>query len=458
MKELNSAPMGTSSGAICKLPRPVDFPRGRGCARIRAEAIVTMQNSTAGALDYTGARAKALIEGLFKTSTLKFGDRAQDVVDTALDFDELQRMLIAMTGDDVLIVNPTTGAPIRYRDLAAATVLSAAVAAGASITLTVEIARAFELPRLGSDAYAFCPGATQMGQIQWEFIRGTTVDTNGNFVQNGVANILFVVDDFEASDDPWASVVRVYNQDENGRVSHGPKGPIGLISLWERTSIGSATALTLFSVERDGDTAIHDNANAARQVRDALYTDPIGAYDLNALATVLVQIPDGAELHDIPCGSGFRLGQTGSELNPPQTVWLHIPARNEAEIDELVGKNVETADGVKLIGASAKTRGGVSGPVASLLPVLVVPRGAADFESLPGRVYAKNQAAVTHVPSHVIGAARAQTAAGGDSETVAANASRVANAIAKVVPGAASAVRGKRSPWFQGLRARLAGK
>ena len=58
MKELNAAQMGTGAGAPCKLPRPVVFADGHGCARLRVECTVVPKNNTGGAVDYTGAKAK----------------------------------------------------------------------------------------------------------------------------------------------------------------------------------------------------------------------------------------------------------------------------------------------------------------------------------------------------------------------------------------------------------------
>jgi hypothetical protein len=452
MRELNSQQMGTTAGALARLPRPVSFADGRGCARLRVEVVQSMKNNTGGPLDYTGARAKKLIEGLFKTSTLRFGDRHADVVDNALDFARLREMCLALTGDDFIIVHPTTGVPTRLASIADADVLKAAVAAGASFLITMEIARPFEVVRLGEDAYAYCPGASQLRQVQWEFVRGSAVDTaGGEFVQNGAADLLFVADDFETGDDKWAAVPRLYQQEEAGRESHGPRAPSGLLSVWEYSAVGASTALTLFSITREGDAPLHDNVRAARVVRDALYTDPTGAYDLNLLATVLHQIPDNTEKNEIPVGEGWKFLQTGTELSPPKTAWLHVPARSEEEHDN-TGKNVEGDQGVKMISAAAKSAKGMSSPAASLEPVIMARQGSADFEALPGRVVARGLSPTTHVPASVANAAAASVS--GDPEAASAAASKVATAIAKAIPGGVATRRGRKTPVFASLARR----
>jgi hypothetical protein len=455
MKELNSVQMGTAAGAIARLPRPVDFSHGRGCSRLRVEATIPAKNKTAGAISYTGAEAKKAIACIFATSLLKFGDRSPDNVDVALNFERAREMCIALSGDDFVIIG-SDGVPKRMRDVADADVLFAAVAAGASVNLVVEFVRPFEVVRLGEDAYAYCPGASQMKQVQWEFVRGGTFSSSGNFSQGAAADLLFIADTFEAHEDRWAAVPRIYQQEEAGRTSHGPKAPVGLIAMWEYTKAGAATDLTLFTVERDGDAPLFDNVRASRVIRDALYTDPTGFYDVNALVTALVNLPAGSERADIPCGIGFKLQQTGTELNPARTAWLHIPARSEADWDELVGANVRTQQGIKLLSAAIRSGKTLPASVAALEPVIIAGRESVDFEGSPGRVYATGIAPTTHIPQAIVNAASSAVNAQPNAAR-SSIADRAAESIARALPGGASAIRPAATPIKTALVSRLGG-
>ena len=457
MKELNSVQMGTAAGAIARLPRPVDFPSGRGCSRLRVEAQIPCKNNTAGPLDFTGAKAKDAIACLFATTSLRFGDKVKDEVDVALGYLRAREMLLELTGDDFFVIG-SNNVPVRLNALTDATVLYAAVAAGATITLVVEFARAFEVARLGTDAYRYCPGASQMRQVQFEAIRGGTFDAGGAFVQGAAADLLFLADDFEANDDKWAAVPRLYQNEEAGRVSHGPKAPIGLLAMWEYSQVGAATPLSLFTIGRDGDSPIHSDARASRVVRDALYTDPIGMYDVNGLVTVLHSLPDGSEVNDIPVGSGFIFQQTGAELNPPRTAWLHVPVRTREEIDEFVGRNVANETGIKLISAAAKSPKGITSHAAGMEPMILAKRDDDDFEALPGRVTGIGIAPTDHVPASVMKAAQAAAGAASDPAAARATAGKVTQQLAKALPGYQSGQRHRRGGFFGAMVSRVAGQ
>jgi hypothetical protein len=460
MRELNSAQIGITAGSICRLPRPVPFPEGRGCARLRAEITVGAKQTNAVAKDLTGAAVKAIVAVLCDTSTLRFGDRKPEIVDSSLPYARAREQFIALTMDDFMVSLSTYngGVAKRIRDIADADVWSAAMAQNAVATLVIEFNRAFEVVRLGPDAYSYCPGSTQMKQIQWEIVRGGGTFGTADFAQNAAADVLFLADDIEAHDDQWAFVPRIYQQEEAGRESHGPRGPIGLLACWEYTSAGAATALTIFAIKRNGDTPLHDNVQAKRVVRDAAYTDPIGAYDLNLLATVVHNIPGDAEKHDIPVGEAFLLSQTGSELSPPKSAWLHIPVYAQEQIDALVGENVQTPEGVKLINAAAKSGKALGSGAAALEPVLIARKGSADFESLPGRVHAISLAATTHVPEAIMAAAQHAVAAANGLEAKAAAAEKGSKVIAKALPGTLSGRRGVPSQYGRALGVRLGGR
>ncbi len=460
MKEQNSCQLGVAGGSPWKLPRPVSFAQGRACPRIRAEATIVVKQTNAAAQNLTGASVKQIVACLFDQSTLRFGDAKAEVVDASLPYARAREQFNAMTMDDFIVSLSTYngGVPKRIRDIADADVWAAAMAQNALVTLVVEFSRAFEVARLGHDAYAYCPGMTQMRQIQWEGTRSAMFEATGNFVQNAAADVLFLTDDVEVSDDRWAAVVRLYLNEEAGRLSHGPSAPIGLIALWEYTSVGAATALTIHTLGREADSPITDTVNAKRVVKDALYTDPIGASDLNLIATVLHNLPGDGEKHDIPVGAGFFLSQTGSELAPIKAAWLHIPVRTEEEVDLYVGANIANALGVKAINAAAKSGSSLSSGPAALEPVILAQRGEADFEALPGRTFALGVAPSTHIPSHVLAQAHGAVGAAGGTEGKAAAAEKMGKILAKAVPGWLSGRRGKKSVPQAALRMRMLGK
>lgn len=445
MRELNSAQ--EPIGGILRLPRPVDFRDGRACSRLRAEATIHCKNNTGVAADLTGAKVKAAMAAVFSIANLKFGTKALEVVDNGLAFARAREMLIKLSNglDDFIIAAADgTYGPKKYQNVADADVVHAAVAAGATFDVVVEYVRAFEVDDLGQDAYKYCPGASQMRQVQWDWTAAPWVDAT--FALGAATDVTFVADDFEAHDDKWVSVPRLYQQEEAGRVSHGPGGNLGLLAMWEYTSAGAATPLTVFSVERDGDSPVQDKVRASRVVRDALLEIAGGAYDLNALVTLLFRIPANAEPADIPTGSGFRLEQTGSELAPPKTAWLYVPSKSAVEWDEAAGKNVEQEEETTAISASTKASRGQPSPVAGLEGVILARAGSSDAETLPGRRYKTGQVPTEHIPSAVAEAAKQVASSAGGAH-------KAAGAIARALPGGTSAKRGISS-----IRAALAAR
>jgi len=446
MKELNAAQMGTGAGAPCKLPRPVVFADGHGCARLRVECTVVPKNNTGGAVDYTGAKAKDAAACMFSLSTLKVGDKAVEVIDNALPYARAREMLVIMSHDDFLI----NGTPINQ--LADATVISAAVAAGANAAaVVIEFVRAFEVVDLGEHAYDYAPGASFMRQIQHEFQRGATFDSGGQFVQSAAADFLWIADTFQTHDDKWPTVPRLSLNEEAGRASSGPAEPCGLLAMWDYTGIGSAIALTIFSLTRKNDAPIHDNARASRVVRDASYWLPLGAYNPNLLVALLHALPDASEKNEIPVGQGWSISQTAAEMAPFKTAWLYIPSRDELAVDSVIGPNVQTAEGVKLVSASLKSTGRLDPKLAALEPFILAHRGSADFETRRGRAYQTGHAPVTHIPDADLRQAQAQIAAAKTPEEQQARASQVAAALAAGLPGGSRAAKGSPTPIAQSL-------
>ena len=455
MRKLNATTMAAVAGTPAKLPRPIAFPDGRAMARIVCEASVPVLQSNAVAQTLTGTSVLSMIACLFASITTRFGDKVPEIVDSTVPFARFREMFQKLTGDDFLVISPTynNGLPKRLRDILAADVIVPSTAQNGTANLTFEIARAFEIASLGPDAYSYIPGASQARQIQFEFSRGAIFDPANNWIQNGNVNLTFLADDVECAHDSWAMVPRIVQNEEGGLTSHGPPTPSGIVGMWEYgyPGIGAgATPLTLMAVRRRGDAPLHEAIEAARVIRDASYTLGAGgyngsAYDLNNQVSVLVDLPCDADREDIPVGEGWELDQTGSELSPAKTAWLHIPVRTQDEWDSLAGANIADKLGAKLVGRATIGRKLTAGP-ASMEPMVIAHPSDHIFETSPGRLYVEGAPPVTHIPESVAAVARGQVAAHSAPAAKSAAAAQVGAAVAAAIPGGQSGVRGRPAP------------
>jgi hypothetical protein len=446
MREINSYQQGQAAGAIAKLPGPVEWPEGQGCPRTRTEVVVEVKNGTAGPLDYTFARAKAAAACLFGFVTNWFGDKAKDIVDNALTFAQLRELIINLTDDDVIINDKF------YGDYADADVIKAAVAAGAVFNLRIEVPRPFEITRLGKDRAIWVPGWTQMAMLHSEVKRldAGAFDTNGNFVQNKAADFLMIGDTCTLHDDVWANVPRTYVNKEIGKLNHAPAGELALLGVYERTMTGvqtmadAANTIGLFSLKRAGEAPIHENVDAARVARDAMYDVLPGGEDLGKLALPLHVLPQALDPTDIPTGSGWLVEMPGAEIvGGAEIGYCHIPAFDGAYAEtivkpNLVGEEQGKEKRVKITTALVKQGRSITSKLAAFAPRAIVRESDPEYGATSGDVLdAKLGKIVQSVPPPVAEAAQ---------KTAAAGSLGVAKAVAKSLVDGTTAVRGRAAP------------
>jgi hypothetical protein len=461
MRELNHAQQGQVAGSMAKLPGPVEWPEGTGCPRVRTEIVVEVKNSTAGALDYTFARAKKAVACLAGFISNWFGDKAKDLFDNAITFAQLREFIVANTDDDVVINGKF------YGDYADADVLQAAVAAAGVFNLKIEIPRPFELTRLGVDAALWAAGWSQMRLLHSEFKRlgAADFDTNGNFVQNKAAEFVWLADTTVMHDDAWANVPRVYVNQEVGKLNHAPAGELLLLSVYERTKTGLATiagdagTLGLFSLKRAGEAPVHENVRAARVATDALYGQLPAGEDVNKLVCPLHHLPQLVGPNDLPTGTGWLVEMPGAEIvGGAEVGYCYIPPFDESYAETIVAPNlVGTEQGkasrVKLVNVLAKQGRSITSKLARFAPRAIVPEGDAAWSTDAGDVLAAGASkAMPDVPMGVQKAATAWAGGGDDDNERDARATSAAKGIGKYLVGGQTGIRGVKTPLFSRLK------
>jgi hypothetical protein len=464
--ELQSYDQGVAAGAMAKVSNP-EFPDDLAAGRIAFEVQVEIKNNTAGALDYTFARAKKAAACLFGFISNWWGQRAKEIFDNAITLDQLREFIIATTDDDILINGKFYGA---YAD---ADVIQAAVAAGGTLILTIEVPRPFELTKLGKDSGIWAAGSTQMRLFHSEIKRLTDgdFDTNGNFVQNKASSWTLLADTKVAHDDCWANVPRLYVNQEIGKINHAPSGEMGILGIWERsktgvqTMAGAAGTLGFVSVRRAGDAPLHENIKAARLARHAKFAALPGQQDLGALACPLLILDQAIDPNDIPCGAGVIVEMPGAEIvGGANIAYAFIPAFDNgyAEtyvVTNLVGKEKGMPKRVKLVQALSKQGRSVTSALAAIAPRAILRESDSDFATSPGDYAdAESSSLLPHIPSNVLGAAQAAAKAAGDGDAKEAIATQAAKQIAKFQTGAVSVRRRRWTPARKDLAGAIAGR
>lgn len=445
MLEINSYQQGAVAGAIAKLPTPVAFPDGTGCPRLRTEVQVEIKNNTAGPLDYTFARAKKAAACLFGFTSNWFGDVSKDIFDNAITFDQLRELIITATDDDVVVAGKFFG------DYADADVIKPAVAAGASFLLTIEVPRPFELTRLGQDALIFVPGWSQMAQLHSEVKRGGAgeFDTDGSFVQNKASDWLMMADTCTLHEDQWSVVPRIYANKEIGKLNHSPAGELLILGIHERsktaaqTMAGGAGILGLISIRRAGEAPLHENVQAARVARDAMYGKLPDGEDLGRYVTPLFHLPQQLNPNDLPTGAGILVEMPGAEIAGGAEVgYVYLPAFDDAYADAVVKPNfVGEEKGklarIKLVNALTKQGRSITSKLATFAPRALVRETEPEFRTLPGDVAEAKKPGITpDVPAAVQAAANSAAASGNPAPV---------KALRKWLTGTTSAIRGGKT-------------
>jgi len=445
MRTENTFQMGTNNGNIAKLQRPVSFSERTRCERIRHEAVIPLKNNGAASHTLTNAEAVDLMRKFFANHTMSFGKVNEDIVDNAQEFDRCRELCIAMTGKDMLFNGK------QLKDYQSSDSDAVVIAAGATVNLTVEFIRPFIFERLGVRMDFWCPGTTQMRQLRVEFERGGAFiagNAAGDIVQVAVAEITTLFDTIDSDHDKWVRLPRIYKNSEGGLSNQGPIGGGALLGIWEYTAAAAATALTNFSIEREGDEPIHRNVLASRVARDTQLRNPPGVYDLSNLVTPLFQPGEAVEIKDLPLASKVVFKMTTLDIQPAQLAYLYAPTVDMAYVDGVSGANASDVHGSVNQVSESQVNPDFPASHAAVAPISIIPSSSAAFAAMHGRLAVKNQPGTTHIPELVKNQVKQAT---GSSDTKQVTLSASAMKIAAGIPGASSAQRGKATPIVHGI-------
>jgi hypothetical protein len=435
MRQVNTFSIGSASGSIGKLQKPAPFPAYMKCTRIRVETVIPVKNTSGSSKTLTNAEAVGIMQNTFGSFSLSFGDRAPDKVDIARIFDRMREMALVATGRDMLFNNK------ELRSYANTDADAVVIAAGATVNVTVEFIRPFIFERFaGGKIQEWCPGADQMRQIDLEILRGSSFPTN--LQQDGNATATVIYDTAIGDQNNWVPVYRLFTNEQSGMDQSGPAFGGGLLGLWERTAVGASTSLTIVTLYREGDTAIHEQVSAARLSRDSQLLVPQGSYDPNALVTMVFQLEEQADLEDVPTASGWLFRQHNNNLSPMQTVWLYVPTVTSVYVDQVIAPNVLSKGGeVKLVSAPALAGKDVPGHIAAISGVSILTPGSTKYSLVPGRRIADGRPPETILPDEYTAAVKQQTA-NLSPEKAAAKLAQESKSVGKFIPGARSVMRG----------------
>lgn len=444
----NSGTLAAASGSKYVLPTPIEFPEHFICERIRAEVTAPIKENTGGGnRTFALADLVSLCGSIWSSWSMQFGKATKETVDNALPFARLRELAAVMTQRDgayVEIPHATgTGTHQFDGELRSATgtyTINSAV----ETNLHLELHRSFLVERMGSQQNAWCPGATQMRQLALQWTRGAAwTASSGQIVENGAASVTILIEVQPARGaDRWVRVVRLYTNETGGLTQTGPDEGGGLISMYEYTAAAASSTMTQFSLSRDG-VPIHDNISEDRVTRAAFARLPLGAYDANALVTVLYEQMSAITLEDIPVGGNWQLRQATNVLSPMKTGWVHIPPVTADYRDTIIGPNSITDDDraeSKLVVETAHFGQRLDLAHSSIAPVLILARSDPAFVGSPGRRFARGREPITHIPDDAATPIRQKVEA---SQTPADVFARAVAGLSAAIPGGGAPAQGQ---------------
>lgn len=457
MREVQTKDMPATPGAKLTISGKDTTERGRRYRRAILEVDVGFRRKTdgAGAMTIKAADVRDAFACLFANVTMMEGIRTKRIIDNALAFEVLRRMLRISTTEDVLVFDET-GTPnaVRLDSYANDTdPVTASVAEGATERIRIQYVRSFVLDVLGEDGEEFALGSTQAASLRFEVKRGSDFQpTNNRFEQDGAASFSLLWDDDDADGpdaDDWAPIVRVLRTNETGLMHDGPSG--ALLGLVETSAAGFSTALDRFTLAREGDTEIHKNVTAERVINlQELETDP-GAFDLNEEVTVLYALRRHARIRDLLTSDKFRFEQVSPDLSPANLEWFYIPAEPPEDVQRAAAVVFETDTDtrtVKMSGKWSDTHAVKRPHLACIQPLRVLRPADTDFRApIAGSEFQKSGDGAIGAPSIPAGVKAAAGSAVGGGITAAgreAQAERMTVAVARSVPAALSPRRGRR--------------
>jgi hypothetical protein len=450
MRQIGSFKIGTGN-AEAQMPKIRAVP-DFGATALGFELHIKPRNRTGAPADYTVGRLKAALGRLWGNHYAAIGEGAEsDVFDNATTFPQARRLLATLTDDDVLV----NGA--RLDSFAGdATAIQAGVAAGAVANeVVVFIPRALYVQQVERDGRrVFGLGGWQLMHLDVKCTPVGAFDGTDVFEQNSDVECVVLVEEAEERDIKLARPARVRRLKDGTSLKHnGPSEACAVLALYETSKTGTQTiagaggTLGRFTIGRRGDRNLHTEMRASVVAQANRLQKLPGAYDTEGEATCLYRTPQAVEINEIPTGAGWFIDMPGAELdaNAYAFEWVIIPAWDEVSTHRAgitLHKREEFPPRFAIVSSGPTLGLSVAQSAASILPLYVVFPGDARFEVGAGFTYARGKAPSLHVPAAALRKIAAELDAheGASSDAVA---SSIVKALAKVVPGGASAVKGE---------------
>lgn len=381
MRKLNSMSLGATQGVVARLQKPLDVkPHTRALALI-FDAQITVANTSGGAITLTNAQAVDLMTKFFGTINMLFGKVAQETVDDSRSFTDMRKLGIALTGRDQRFNGK------ELRNYAHTDSDAVVIADTESEVVRCAYIRYFYFERAGTRLDEWAPFASQLRSMSMSITRGAALSTAG-LAQSGNADITVYIDEVDAeAEDGWAPVPRLYVSNDAGLIHEGPQGGGVLFDLYEDTAVGASTSLELISLERAGDTALHDTVEAPEIVRDSYIRRPQNSVNLNDYATELFALPESIGFDRLPTASAFRLKQAGQYLSPMQSRWVYSPTPGAEYVSTIVAPNIYAEGGArKLVTAPAFRGQEVPGHISAVSSLLAISPSHSKADLLDGGI------------------------------------------------------------------------
>jgi hypothetical protein len=460
-KQGNQITLSIGSGSEVTLPQGrIRFDAGKKCARIRARISVVMANSST-AYNMTAANLITLLSACVANFRLNFGTSDAETVDTTLPFAMMRLMYAMMEGKD-FFVSVGSGTPVQINTVSGSTIQIAATPT--LTTLNFEFLRSFTIKKALSELHTFCPGYTQMQQIDMGITPSAsaaptfnTGDVTVNAPTAIPCEILF--EELEADSDQWANCPRIRQASPSAGGQTIPlpvESGASIIAIADLSSGASGYGLTLFEITdpspvANGGQPVYVNGLASFAQTFAAYEQDLfnGDYDWSAQAAPLYTIPTANDVEHLDSVGSLQFYQPNNDLSAPQICVCYVPAFTPGSVNR-VGTNAlgMVAQPLKLTNAvgSGSLPPSTPSQVAAVLPLQIQKQQAPAFATAPGQLFAPNSAPSTDIPAPVLaaaqGAANAQPG-GASSAAGSAQLAKSTKSITNAVPGFAQP--GKRT-------------
>ena len=445
-KQVNNLQITVGSGAQVNLPQPVKFDPGKKCPRIRARIGAVMANSST-AYNMTAANLITLLSAIVSNWYLAWGNSEEMSVDPTLPFSMMRLMFAQLEGKDFtandIAINAVSGSAVQV------------AASPALTTITFEFIRSFTVKKQLNELHDFCPGTSQMQQIQLGITPSNSAAptfSSGTVTMSSTTcscEILF--EQMDADSDQWAQVPMMRQASPSAGGQNIPlpvKNGGSLIAVADLSHAASGYALTLFELTDELAGAGKHFVQGLCQFGQALsgYFQDLfnGDFDWSALAAPLYTIPTANDVAHLDSVKSLNFYQPNNDITSPLLCVTFVNTQTPNEVNS-AGVNIlgSLKSGFKLTNAVGAGTRPASTPqqVAAVLPLQIRRVTDPAYSTAPGQVFAPNQAPTTDIPAPVLASAQAAAQAqpgGANSAAGSAQLARSTKSITNAVPGYAS--------------------